>query len=62
MDKFIDLNPTGGLANRMRAIASVISFADKFNYQSRIIWAKNTDLYAELIYSFLNSFHVPLKI
>lgn len=61
MDKFIDLNPTGGLANRMRAIASVISFADKFNYQSRIIWAKNTDLYAEFSDLFIPEF-IPCPV
>lgn len=58
---FIDLNPIGGLANRMRAMASAISFAEKHNYNGRIIWAKNSDLYAAFSDLFIPDF-IPWPI
>lgn len=43
----IIINPIGGLANRMRAIASGISLAHKLKSEYSIIWAKNWELKAE---------------
>lgn len=58
---FIDLNPIGGLANRMRAMASAISFAEKHNYNGRILWSKNSDLYAAFSDLFIPDF-IPWPI
>ena len=38
--------PAGGLANRMRAVASAIVLGHKLNWEVRIIWYKNQDLFS----------------
>ena len=43
----IVINPIGGLANRMRAIACGISLAQRLNVPYSILWAKNWELNAE---------------
>lgn len=40
----IIINPIGGLANRMRAIASGISICDKLSITPEIVWPMNNDL------------------
>lgn len=40
------INPIGGLANRMRALASGISLASKLNVDFSVIWLKNWELNA----------------
>lgn len=42
------INPIGGLANRMRALASGISLAFKINVEFSVIWQKNWELNANL--------------
>lgn len=42
----LTINPIGGLANRMRAIASGISLANALGYDYKIIWSRNADLFA----------------
>lgn len=42
--KTIIINPTGGLANRMRAIASGISLSRALHLDCRIVWPLNKDL------------------
>lgn len=53
--KVLTINPTEGLANRMRAIASGIFLAGELNADFRIIWAVNDELYAR----FDDIFEVP---
>lgn len=45
-DKLL-INPIGGLANRMRSIASGVSLAEKMNLDYRIVWPVNKDLNCE---------------
>ena len=45
-DKLV-INPIGGLANRMRSIASGISLAEKMKLDYRIVWPVNSDLNCE---------------
>ena len=42
----IVINPIGGLANRMRCIASGLTLAKSLNISSEIIWPVDNDLYA----------------
>ncbi len=42
----IYIEPTGGLANRMRAFASGISISKELNTELICIWAENGELYA----------------
>ncbi len=53
--KKLSINPIGGLANRMRAIASGISLAHELDADFEIIWAVNDELYAR----FDDIFEVP---
>jgi len=45
-DRCLVINPIGGLANRMRAIASGVSLANAIEADIRIVWAKNRELNA----------------
>ena len=54
MNKSLYIVPSGGLANRMRAIACGIYLADKLGFKPEIIWRRNweigaaySDLFAE---------------
>lgn len=41
------INPIGGLANRMRALAGGISLAQDLGVDFKLVWLKNWELYAE---------------
>lgn len=66
--KKLSINPIGGLANRMRAIASGISLAHELDADFEIIWAVNDELYARFDDIFevpdilKNKIHYPGKI
>lgn len=53
--KMLVINPIGGLANRMRAIAAGVTLAQDLGADFRIIWAMNSELYAR----FEDIFEVP---
>lgn len=44
----IIINPTGGLANRMRALAAGISLARELNCDYKVIWYRNWELNASM--------------
>jgi hypothetical protein len=47
MGKTLIINPVGGLANRMRAIASGLSLAKDLNIDYKIIWLSNWEIMAK---------------
>lgn len=52
------INPIGGLANRMRALAAGISLAEKLGVDFRVIWYQNWELNAR----FDDLFQMPDKL
>lgn len=57
--KKLIINPIGGLANRMRAIASGVALADKLDIDREIVWTCNSDLRCRFELLFENSELLP---
>ncbi|HNU76972.1 MAG TPA: hypothetical protein PLT53_09990 [Prolixibacteraceae bacterium] len=45
----IIIEPFGGLANRMRVIASAMDFSNKTKQKIKLIWVANYDLNCEFL-------------